>query len=159
MSAIDTIVYAAVLVILTSAAVTAVISLNTVFERNKSERVLMNAGALVIERFTRDARDAGSVNVPLSALAASSSVLVLENGATTTTYSVVGGTIMLDVEGVSYGALTPSDVVVRNFSVVRYSGTKSEAVRLTLDLGIRDRFASTTETFYSTAVLRGSYEE
>lgn len=159
MSIVDTMVYIAVLVILTSAAVTAIFSLNTVFERNKSERVLTDAATMVLERFTRDVRDADTVNLLLSTLAASSSVVVLENSATTTTYSVTDGKVMLDVEGVSYGALTPDAVLVQNFSVVRYAGTQSDALRLTLDLATYGKFASTTEKFYSTVVLRGSYEE
>lgn len=159
MSIVDTLVYCAVLIILTGAAVTAILTLNTVFERNKAERVITNAATMVIERFARDVRDADTINLLLSTLAASSSVVVLENGATTTTYQVVNGAVMLDVQGVSYGALTPSDIKVQNFSVVRYSGSRSDALRLTLDLATSGRFASTSKTFHSSAVLRGSYEK
>lgn len=159
MSIVDTLVYISILIILTGAAVTALLSLNIVFERNKAERVMTNAAVAVIERFTRDVRDADTVNLLLSTLTATSSVLVLENGATTTTYSVMNGVVTLDVEGVSYGALTPSSVEVKNFSMVHYIGARSDAVRLTLTLGTYGRYASTTKTFNSAAVLRGAYEE
>ena len=159
MSAIDMIVYLSVLIILTGAAVTAIISLNSVFERNKAERILTNAGTAVIERFARDVRDATAVNTLQSTLAASSSVLALTNGATTTTYKVTNGAVVLDVSGVSYGALTPASVQVNNFAVVRYQGATSDLVRLRLDIATNGRYASTTKTFYTAAVLRGSYEK
>ncbi len=159
MSIVDALVYCAVLIILTGAAVTAILALNNVFERNKAERVITNAATMVIERFTRDVRDADTVDLALSTLATSSSVVVLKNQATTTTYKVVNGAVVLDVGGVSYGSLTPSNVQVVNFSAVRYHGARSDAIRLTLDLAAYGRFASTTKTFRTAAVLRGSYEQ
>lgn len=159
MSALDMIIYLSVLIILTGAAVSAIISLNSVFERNKAERILTNAGTAVVERFARDVRDAKTVNTMLSTLAASSSVLVLTNGATTTTYKVTNGAVALDVSGVAYGALTPASVQVKNFTIVRYHGATSDLVRLRLDIASTGRYASTTKTFYTAAVLRGSYEK
>lgn len=159
MSALDTIIYLAVLIVLSGATVNAIISLNIVFERNKTERILTNAGTVVMERFTRDVRDATAVNTLQSTLAASSSVLALTNGATTTTYRVANGAVVLDVSGVSHGALTPASVQVKNFAVVRYHGTKSDLVRLRLDLSTTNGYASTTKTFYTAGVLRGSYEQ
>lgn len=159
MSLLELLIYMSVLLILTIAIVASTMSLSTVFARNKSARVLTDAAAIVAERLTRDIRDADSVNLLLSTLNATSSVLVLENGATTTTYSIVGGNIVIDVEGVALGALTPDEVLVNKFSAVRYAGTDSEAVRVTMSLSVVGRYASTTEIFYSAGVLRGSYEE
>lgn len=159
MSLLELLIYMSVLLILTIAIVASTMSLSTVFARNKSARVLTDAAAIVAERLTRDIRDADSVNLLLSTLNATSSVLVLENGATTTTYSIVEGNIVIDVEGVALGALTPDEVLVNKFSAVRYAGTDSEAVRVTMSLSVVGRYASTTEIFYSTGVLRGSYEE
>ena len=159
MSIIELLVYLSVLVLLAVTAVSAMISLNLVFERNKSERILTDTATTIGERLSRDIRDANQVNTVLSTLNATSSVLVLVNGATTTTYSVSNGALMLDVKGVSLGALTPYGTQVKKFSAVRYSTTKSDAVRVTLDLATTGSYASTTETFYIASVLRGSYEQ
>lgn len=156
---IEVLVYAAVLVTLATALVASMISLRSVLERNARERALATAAGNVMERFTRDVRDADSVNVLLSTLQATSSVLVLESGATTTTYSLQNGALMLEVEGAVLGALTPDDVRVTKWSVVRYDGSSSDMVRAELELSVTGKYASSTETFALSSVLRGSYEE
>lgn len=156
---IELLVYGSVLIVLTLAIITSVFSLNMVFERNTSERVLADAATAVSERLSRDLRDADMVNLGLSTLNATSSVLVLENGATTTTYSVLDDAVVVTIEGALLGAITPDDVTVTNFNAVQYVGAGSDLVRVTLGLRMTDRYASTTEAFYIAGVLRGSYEE
>jgi type II secretory pathway pseudopilin PulG len=159
MSIIELLVYAAVLSILTVAVIVSLLSLRTVFEDVRADRVVTDAATSALDRIARDIRDADSVNTLLSTLSATSSVLVLENGATTTTFYVQNGALTLEVEGASKGALTPNEVTVTNFAAVRYDGVGSDAVRVTLDLAVTGRYASTTERFTTAAVLRGSYEE
>jgi type II secretory pathway pseudopilin PulG len=159
MSIIELLVYAVVLSVLTVAVIVSLLSLRTVFEDVRADRVVTDAATSALDRVARDIRDADSVNLLLSTLSATSSVLVLENGATTTTYRVQSGALTLEVEGVTMGALTPNEVTVTNFSAVRHDGAGSDAVRVTLDLAVTGRYASTTERFTTAAVLRGSYEE
>jgi type II secretory pathway pseudopilin PulG len=159
MTALELLIYAAVLSVLTIAVIVTFVSLRTVFEKTRVERVVTNAGVTSIDRLVRDIRDADTVNTLLSTLDATSSVLVLENGATTTTYRVGGGVLTLEVEGVVKGALTPDTAQVTNFAAVRYGGVSSDMVRVTLDLAVVGPFASTTKRFSGAAVLRGSYEE
>ena len=156
---IEALVYIVVLVTLASALVGIMLSLRTVLERASMERRMSDAATNVFERLTRDIRDAGEVNLALSTLLATSSVLVLENGATTTTYRITNNALMVDVEGVSLGALSSDDIRVTKFSAVRYDGTGSDAVRVMLDLTTTGRYSSSTQSFSTSAVLRGSYEE
>jgi hypothetical protein len=158
-SLIEMVIYAAILMALVGASITTILSLRTVFEKTRVERVMTGAAVTSLERLTRDIRDADQVNTSLSILNATSSVLVLENGATTTTYSVSNGQLLLNVEGVSKGFLTPDDTRVINFIATQYMSGQTQMVRVTLDLKVTNRFASTTDRFSTAAVLRGSYEE
>lgn len=160
MTLIEVLIYIVVLVLLATALVATALSLRTVFERSSSERRLADAAGLTFERMMRDVRDADSVNLLLSTLNATSSVLALDNGATTTIYELENNTLMLEVNGTSRGPITPDAVTVDSFTAYEYTGTDNvEAVRVVASFTLESRFASTSLTFSDSAVLRGSYEE
>ncbi len=157
-SLIEVLVYIAVTVSISLAGVLTYLSLNSGLVRSATERSVNHAAQVALERITRDIRGATTVNAAQSTLGSSPGVLTLTNAATTTNYSVSGGALILEVDGVTLGPLTGSGVTVEDFTVNRYVGTSTELVRVKLTLSAVTTAASTTRTYYTSAVLRGSYE-
>jgi type II secretory pathway pseudopilin PulG len=157
-SLVEILVYIAVTVSITLAGVLTYLSLSSGLARNATERAVNHAAQVALERITRDIRGAITVNAAQSTLGSSPSVLTLSNSATTTQYSIVSGALSLSVDGKTVGPLTGSGISVDNFTVNRYVGTSTELVRVKLTLSAVTKAASTTRTYYTSAVLRGSYE-
>ena len=159
LSLVETLVYLSVIVIVGIAVVTTFYSLRTTFERNRVHRELNAAAINVLERMVRETRIAENVGTG-SVFDTSPGTLVLESGAgaTTTTLSLSGNEVILEKTGATPGALTPDTVTVDALQFSHYTTSSSEAVRMELTLSIGSRFASTTETFFTTAALRGIYE-
>lgn len=155
---VETLVYLAVTVLIAGAGVTTYLTLDTVFVRNATERALTNAATVVLERMVRDIRSADSVNTGASSLGTSPGVLVLVADATTTTFSLSGGDVVVRVNGGSSAPLTSDSVTVNELTFTSYTGTTTELVRIKLSLSANSKAASTTRTYYSSAVLRGTYE-
>lgn len=155
---IEMLVYIAVMLLVTTAGIMTYLSLDMVLLRNATERRLTNAADVAIERMVRDIRAAESVNGGLSTLGTSPGVLVLVDGSTTTTFSLSGGKVMVNVNGTDIGPLTGEGVTVDALTFTDYVGTDTELVRVALQLTASSSAASSTRTFYTSAVLRGSYE-
>ncbi|MCA9363812.1 type II secretion system protein [Candidatus Kaiserbacteria bacterium] len=154
-SLIEVIVYIAVLVLLSSAAVTTLLSFDTALLRNKTERVLTNAATVALERMEHDMRDALTADTTVSGQ------LTLTSPDATTVFSTDSGQLVLEVDGVDQGPLTPSDVTVDSVTFTRYISAgelDTEMVRVALTLSIETHAASLTETYYVSAILRNSYE-
>jgi type II secretory pathway component PulJ len=157
-SVIEMLVYMAVLVTVTLAGVLTYLSLSTNLVRYETERALSHAAQVSLERMVRDIREATSVNTGLSTLGTSPGVLTLVSGATTTKFSLSTGNVLLTRNGVDVGPLTNDNVTVNQLMFTRYTGTSTELIRIALTLSASNKAASTTQTFYSSAVLRGTYE-
>lgn len=157
-SLIEVLVYLAVTVTLAGALVTSFLSLNTVLARNATERTLTQNAQTSLERMVRGIRSADSVNLSLSTLNTSFGTLTLTEGATSTRFFISGGTLSMSVNGAGTGPLTDDGVIVRDVVFNRYVASTTEMVRVSLTLSTIGKSASSTRTFYTSAVLRGSYE-
>lgn len=157
-SIIEVLVYIAVLVLIAGAVVTTYLSLDIVLLRNQTERELTGAAEITLERMLRDIREAESVNMGVSTLGSSPGVLAVQSAATATRFYLSGNSIAVDVNGVPRGPLTPDSVSVQNLMFRRYQNAGTEMVRIALTLSATNKAASTTRTYYTSAVLRGSYE-
>ncbi len=157
-SLIEVLVYIAVTVFVSTAGVLTYLSLNTVLLRQETERSVNHAAVVALEKISRDLRSASSVNTSQSTLGTSPSTLTLNVGTSTTGFSIVGGVLVYTRGGVEVGPLTGTAVTIENFTVDRYLGTSTELVRVALTLSAENKAASTTRTYYTSAVLRGSYE-
>ena len=153
---IEILVYVGILVMVASAVVVTFLSLDTVLLRNKTERVLTNSATVALERMTRDIRAASTANAVIA------NELTLITLSTTTVFSLSGNSLVATVNGSPLGALTSDDVTVENLEFSHYQNTggeiETEAVRVALTLSIETKAASSTRTYYSTVVLRGTYE-
>lgn len=157
-SLVEVLIYVAVVVSISIAGVLTYLSLHTTLLRHATERTVNHAAQVALERLSRELHTATGVNTVESTLGSESSVLALDAGATTTTFSVDGNALMLARDGTTLGPLTGADVTVRSFTANRYLGTSTEMVRIALTLSAETQAASTTRTYYTSAVLRGSYE-
>lgn len=157
-SLIEMLVYFSILVLVSGASVTAYLSLNTVLVRNATERVLTHAADVSLERMVRDIRGADSVNGMASTLGTTPGVLTLVQGATTTLFSIVGGAVHVSVNGVDQGPLTGERVYVDSLTFTEYTGADTDLVRVALQLTASSSASTMTRTFYTSAVMRGSYE-
>ena len=156
-SLVEVLVYLAVLILVVSVSISTYLSLNTVLLRNKTERTLTNAAHVALERVVRDIRNSSTVNTGLSTLGSSPGVLTLDSG-TTTQFQLSGDSVAVSVNGTELGPLTGPNVTVDELIFYRYLGLTTELVRVKLTLSVSTKAASSTRTFYSSAVLRGSYE-
>lgn len=119
-------------------------------------------GAAMVERITREARGAKSVDTGASVLGVNPSKLVLNTtddagAARTVEFSVSGSALHIKENGADTGALTGSKIAVSSFVVKRIATGRSEAVKIELSLQSGTGTASTTKKFYATTILRNSY--
>lgn len=148
----------AVLVMVAGAGVVTFLSLNDSIIRNTIAREMNESASLALERIVRDIRNSETVDVGQSTLGTSPGVLTLTAGATTTEFAVNGGRLEVSEEGVLVGPLTTDAVSVDAFTAWHYVGANTELVRVRLTLTHTADTASSTRTYYGSAVLRGSYE-
>lgn len=157
-SLIEIMVYLAVTVTLAGALVTVFLSLNTAIARNTTERALTEGVSVGLEQISRAMREADSVNTGLSSLNTPSGALALVNGTTTTRFYLTGDVLMMSVNGTEVGPLTGEAVTVQEMTFFQYIGDETELVRAALTLSAVGKASSSTRTFYTSGVLRGSYE-
>ena len=157
-SLVEMMVYLAIMLLLAGALITTFFSLGTVLERNATERALTRGAQVSFERISRIIRSADTVNLGLSTLGTSMGTLALNESATTTRFYISGGNLVIEVNGVEHGPLTCDSITVQNVVFNRYVGSTTEMVRVALTLSAVGRSSSSTQTFYSSAILRGSYE-
>jgi type II secretory pathway pseudopilin PulG len=155
---IETLVYMAVLVIVVGALVTTFLSFNTVLVRNATERVLTKEAQASFEYIVQAIRQSDSVNTGMSTFNTSPGTLALTEGATSTRFYVASGVLMFEQNGVAVGPLTSDAATLESLVFNHQTGSTSELVRVEMTLSSHNTSASTTRTFNSGAVLRGSYE-
>ena len=153
---VEVLVYLGILLVASSVAVSVLLSLRFVFERNRIERTLGDTATSILERLVREARDAKSIST------ISSGVLELTHSPTTTRFYQSGEDVMIRtvVGGVAVSdyALDSTRVAISNLTFASYSAGTTTMVRASFSAKVTGAYASTTENFSTAAVLRGSYE-
>jgi len=155
---IEMLVYLAVLLLAVSAMVTLFLSFDTTLLRNQTERELNHTAQITLERMVRDIREATTADTAVS------NQLTLEtlSAATTTIFSLSGDDVLMTINGNTIGSLSSNEVQVDDLVFTKYETAGAELetilVRVALTLSVSTKAASTTKTYYTSAVLRGSYE-
>ncbi len=157
-SLVEVLIYLAVTILISLAGVFTYLSLDTVLVRNATERAVNHGAMVALERIGHEIRQSVSVNTLQSTFGTTTSELTLVRGATSTNFVVVSGALVLSVNGVVLGPLTGDDVSVQSFVVNRYVGTTTDLIRVALTLSGNSKAASTTRTYHTSAVLRGTYD-
>lgn len=159
---IEMLVYTSILVLLVVVVIYTLITMNRLYRSIKSTARIESAVHVALERMVREVRGASSIDLTQSTLGSSPGQLTLNTtdgtGATTTVqFLMTGQTPHIKEAGVDMGPLSPADVRVTNLIFRRMTTAKSEAakIEITIESGAGATYRSAS--FYSTAVLRGSY--
>jgi len=124
---------------------------------------LENSAQTSLERMSRDIRNASSIIAASSTLGVSPGVLAIktknENGTSTEVLYYLDSSKMLHVKenGVDIGKLTASTTPVSNLVFTQSTTTNSVAIKIDISMQTLKNSATTTEKFWATYILRGSY--
>ncbi len=161
-SLIEMIVY---LAIFTSVSVLVINSFITVlgsFSTTRTNRDLLESGAVVIERITREIRQAESIDTINSVFNSSPGALQLnsiDSGGSQMTikFSVTNGAINLYEGGTLVGNLLGQNITATSLVFRRITTTNGEGVKI--ELTLQDNISKNLQTanFYNTIILRGGY--
>ncbi len=160
---IETIVYIAVVAVVALSFGGMVLAVARSYSRLSVVRSLDVAGTSAMDRMTRTIRSASSIDLAGSTLGSSPGVLSLNivgsNGVSSkTSFQVSGQNLQIKVAGIDQGTLLPSEVTVGKLLFNSITSSSSQAVKLELQLTAKFGSASSTQTYYDTAILRGSYQ-
>ena len=160
-SIVEIIVYLAIFTALTILVMNSFRVIMTSFNTTNMNRQLLESGSIVIERMSREIRQAQSINIANSSLGSSPGVLQL-NGVNTVDnakFAVVGQALNL-YKGATLtlsGNLLGQNVSITNLIFRRISTINSEAVKVEMTLQYSKGQSIKSENFYDTIVLRGGY--
>jgi type II secretory pathway pseudopilin PulG len=157
-SLVEVLVYLAVTVLVSLAGVETYLSLDTVLVRNATERAVNHSAMVALERIGSEIKSGIGLNTAQSTFGSSPGELTVVYGTTTSNFSVNAGQLIFTQNGTVIGPLTSESVIVESFVVDRYVGTTTEIVRISLTLSGNSKAASTTRTYYTSGVLRGTYD-
>ena len=148
--------YLAILIIVSTAAVSLIISLDDVIDRYRVDTALYRSGTNVMEQVVVELRRGDEFDAVNSVLNnAATGTLAIMNGATTTVISRVGDELILTVNGEVYGNLLQESVTVTGFTVYKYDTASGTLVRVKLDLSVTIESVTKTITLYGAAIIRG----
>jgi len=154
---IEMLVYIAVLVVITLAVISTVLSLRGVFEKARANHLLMEAAENSLERMVFEIDAATSVDAAGSVFDVSPGTLALIGDAGTRSFYLDGGQLRVTENGADAGPLTPPAVSVGELVFTHYQNAHTEGVRVSLRLEVTEP-VTLTKTFHVMTLLRNSYE-
>jgi type II secretory pathway pseudopilin PulG len=158
----EMIIYVALLALMFLAIMNAVLGMGKGVAVLGAARMLNNSALSSMERMVREIRQASSVDQGQSTFNANPGKLVLNTtdsggNSTTVEFSVSSTTLIVKQGGITLGPLTIGSTTVDSLIFRSIATSTSQAVRVEMTLTSQGISQSKTGTFYSTAVLRGSY--
>ncbi len=157
-SLVEMLVYLALLILISVVAVSSLLSLTDTLTAYRAEKQLTSQTRGMFERIVADMRNATAVNIITSTLDTSPGTLVLEYPSETITYTLSGGSVTVARDSEAPSPLNTGGVTVTALTFTRYDMATTELVRVTLSATSVLGDATVSETFTTSAVLRGSYE-
>ncbi len=153
---IELLVYVGILVVVSTASVGFLISLDDVIEQYQLETTLYRSSSNALEQIQVALRRADTFETVGSVLndGATGALTVAIDG-DTTQFVRTGTTLELFIEGESYGSVVDEGVVVDSFTVYRYPTAVGDMMRVELVLSAATDGASKSVTLYTGAVIRG----
>jgi Tfp pilus assembly protein PilE len=161
-SIVEIIIYIAVFTVLTTVVMNAFIVLTSFYAQNRTHHDLLENGNSVMERMSREIRNADNIRTSTSTFGTSPGALDLENyvDVTTSTYvkfSTTNGELNLSVNNTNLGNLLSANVQVTSLVFRKITTTNSTAVKIEMTLRDTKDQTSLAENFYDTIILRGGY--
>jgi type II secretory pathway pseudopilin PulG len=153
---LEVLVYLAILIVVSTVAVSLLVSLDDIIDRYRVDTALYRSGTNVMEQVVVELRRGDEFNVASSVLNDSATgTIAINNGATTTIISRVGDELRLTVNGVEYGNLLQDSVAVTGFTVYKSDTARGTFVRVKLELTATVESVSKSIDLYGGAVIRG----
>lgn len=157
-SLIEMLIYIALLTVMSVASVSFMLSLQDMFSHYRVQQSLFSAGTITMERILTEIRTGDSVVLANTTLDDGVNGVLEIAGDEITTFTLSSGEIIVEVDGVEEGSLTPDLVTVDSFTVHHYPNTVGEMVRVILVMTATVDGYSDTYTLYGGGVVRGSYD-
>ncbi|HJN62668.1 MAG TPA: type II secretion system protein [Candidatus Paceibacterota bacterium] len=159
---IEMIVYVAILSIVFVLIINTLLIITRSYKSIKLTNDINNSASISLERIIREVRAAESVNTSSSILGSNPGKLVLNTtnnlGAPLVLdFYVENNSLKLNKNAVLSGVLTKDNVEVTGLIFRHITSSSSQAVKIELTLTGTERNTTKIDSFYSTAVLRGSY--
>ena len=161
-SVIEIIVYIAIFAFFSITVLKSYTAVLGSLRESRTDRDLLESGSAIMERLSREIRQAKSVDVVNSTLGTSPGVLQLNSttsggSATVMKFITSSGAINLYQDGTLVGNLLGQNISVISLIFRRISLTNGEAVRIEMTLQDTRSTLNRTDNFYNTIILRGSY--
>jgi Tfp pilus assembly protein PilW len=161
-SIFEVIIYLAIFTVMSVAVINSFILVFSSFANTRSNRDLLESGSTVMERMTREIRQAKGVDVGNSTFSSNPGVLQLNSTDDTGTdilvkFSVSSGALNLYQSGVLVGNLVGQKILVTNLIFRKITTSVGEAIKIEMTLQDTGSKDNKTANFYDTIILRGEY--
>lgn len=156
---VEVLVYLAILVLVSTAAVSVMVSFSGVVSEQRTKARLITTGQTTLERVLRTVKNADAIDALNSTFGVSPGALtVLATDGSSKTFSLVGSVVQFTETGSPSVALTGDGVHVSNLQFHFYDNGVTELVRMAITMTATSSEQVHTETFYGAMVIRGSYD-
>ncbi|TSC67826.1 MAG: hypothetical protein CEO19_31 [Parcubacteria group bacterium Gr01-1014_73] len=149
----ELLIYVAILALILVTLINMILVIGKSYGRLKSSRAIETVGEVALEQMTREIRKATAVNAA-SVLGVSPGKLILD----TMEFSLIGEAIYQRLNGGAYNPLTASSTAITSLIFRELSNGRTKAVKVELTAQSGEGVAFRSEKFYTTVVLRGSYQ-
>ena len=162
-SLVEVLVYLAIFTVLSILVINSFIVILSSFNTTNANRRILESGTVVMERMTREIRQASSINIANSTMGANPGVLYLNTTDSGNNVIFVkfkketNGDLDIYQNSNSGNNLLGSHVTVSSLVFRRITTTESEAVKIEMTITYSEGNITKSENFYNTIILRGSY--
>ncbi len=158
---VEVLIYMTILTVILSILIGSLIMVAHVQERVIAGKALDRSAVVALDRILREVRLSDSIDRIVAVFDDPESVLAVNSESVTGVirfYVSEEGSLYVEKEGGSH-RLTHRDTEVQVFRVEEIDAGETEAVKVELTLSHSYSSGSIVQSFYVTAILRGSYEE
>jgi len=158
----EMIIYVTIVSVIFVLVVNTLLILSRSYKSIKLTNDVNNSATISLERIIREIRFSNSVNTGSSILDTNPGKLVLNTtdvsgSPQTLNFYIEDGILKLDKDTTFFGNLTRDNVEVTNLIFRHINASTSEAIKVEMELTGTEGNATKVESFYTSAVLRGSY--
>jgi len=155
-------IFIAVVVTVGVIVVAVLVALSGAYAELKVTQSINESATSALNRMVLEIRQASAVDTATSTFGVDPGILGLDTkdeggNDVTIAFHRSDGVLKVVEDGVSAGALTRSDVTVKQLLFERFVNGESEAIHISLTLEGSAGTVMKEETFFTTAILRGAY--
>jgi Tfp pilus assembly protein PilW len=150
-SLLELVIYLALFTLLSIVLIKSLVTVMRTYATAQSYRALQNNGELVLERITREVREADSFSGGTYGI--NPGTLGLSANGQITTFSVVNGAVQINDNGTT-GILTTSEVTVTSLIFKQITTTTTKGVKVELTLTTASGYSNSI-SLYTTIMMRG----